>query len=493
MRQAPAQTLGSASVCGPSEGVVRQARCAILKLWPTACLMAGFVALAALLVLGTRANGSLNAAGYRTPLASSFGLLYSVPVIVALILFRAGKFKRFSWRLSAVLCLLVIACGALQGVVGGSRSIAVYVACFVEIGCLSVWCLLARDMPTPGDLMEWCVAVALSCLIACALLTAGYMAAARVGLPILSIVLPIAMHAVLCRYGRPLQAVSSEHPSGPMGPCPTDVRARVASVGLGLAFSCGFSLLFRVWLNKEALTILIPILVSCACLAAVGLLALLRGRASVCLVVPPLFCGAAVLMGAFAHVESQSLCVIQLTLFACGLTCAVCVLMSVLPSFCADGGSSCMNSLAMRLVLVAVASCFAAPTLEVAGALLGDTDFLGHAVLVAMLAYGASCCWLCVADAKPSTPSARGEAEPSAVRLVAREYGLTARQTDVLEELFNGRTAPYIARDLSVSINTVRSHAKTIYAKLAVHSQQELIDLIEADVAQQKSPLHQRE
>ena len=73
------------------------------------------------------------------------------------------------------------------------------------------------------------------------------------------------------------------------------------------------------------------------------------------------------------------------------------------------------------------------------------------------------------------------------VDVVAKEYGLTAREADVLEELFNGRTAPYVARNLSISINTVRSHVKRVYAKLSVHSQQELIDLIETGMSRQEN------
>ncbi len=62
---------------------------------------------------------------------------------------------------------------------------------------------------------------------------------------------------------------------------------------------------------------------------------------------------------------------------------------------------------------------------------------------------------------------------------VAAQYSLTAREKDVLELLARGRTSPVIQERLVVSHNTVKSHVRHIYAKLGVHSQQELIDVID--------------
>lgn len=58
-------------------------------------------------------------------------------------------------------------------------------------------------------------------------------------------------------------------------------------------------------------------------------------------------------------------------------------------------------------------------------------------------------------------------------------YGLSAREAEVLSLLARGRDVPYIAEELVISKNTVRSHAKSIFAKTGVHSRQELIDLVE--------------
>lgn len=63
---------------------------------------------------------------------------------------------------------------------------------------------------------------------------------------------------------------------------------------------------------------------------------------------------------------------------------------------------------------------------------------------------------------------------------MAAAYGLTTRELDVLRLLARGRTSPVIQERLVVSHNTVKSHVRHIYAKMGVHSQQQLIDVVEA-------------
>lgn len=62
---------------------------------------------------------------------------------------------------------------------------------------------------------------------------------------------------------------------------------------------------------------------------------------------------------------------------------------------------------------------------------------------------------------------------------VSNRFGLTPRETDVFELLAQGRTVGVIREKLYISLNTARFHTKNVYAKLGVHSQQELIDLVE--------------
>ena len=62
---------------------------------------------------------------------------------------------------------------------------------------------------------------------------------------------------------------------------------------------------------------------------------------------------------------------------------------------------------------------------------------------------------------------------------MVNRYRLSRREADVLDLLARGRDVPYIAEELVISKNTVRSHIKSIFAKTGVHSRQELIDLVE--------------
>ncbi|MEC4271866.1 helix-turn-helix transcriptional regulator [Adlercreutzia sp. R25] len=66
---------------------------------------------------------------------------------------------------------------------------------------------------------------------------------------------------------------------------------------------------------------------------------------------------------------------------------------------------------------------------------------------------------------------------------VAADCGLTARETDVLELLTRGRSATFIAEELCLSPNTVRTHVSRIYTKCGVHSKQELLTLAQSHEA----------
>ncbi|MEY8459558.1 LuxR C-terminal-related transcriptional regulator [Eggerthellaceae bacterium 24-137] len=62
---------------------------------------------------------------------------------------------------------------------------------------------------------------------------------------------------------------------------------------------------------------------------------------------------------------------------------------------------------------------------------------------------------------------------------IARAYSLAPRQRDVLVHLAAGRTVARISQALTMSENTVASYVKQIYARLGVHSKQELIDFVQ--------------
>ena len=61
---------------------------------------------------------------------------------------------------------------------------------------------------------------------------------------------------------------------------------------------------------------------------------------------------------------------------------------------------------------------------------------------------------------------------------LAAEAQLTAREHEVLGLLAEGRSAPFIAEYLSIERSTAKTHVARIYAKLGVHTRQELISLV---------------
>jgi PAS domain S-box-containing protein len=65
-----------------------------------------------------------------------------------------------------------------------------------------------------------------------------------------------------------------------------------------------------------------------------------------------------------------------------------------------------------------------------------------------------------------------GAASPApSLHQARRAAGLTAREGDVLDGLADGGDVPTIARNLGISVHSVRGHVKSITAKLGVHSQ----------------------
>lgn len=64
---------------------------------------------------------------------------------------------------------------------------------------------------------------------------------------------------------------------------------------------------------------------------------------------------------------------------------------------------------------------------------------------------------------------------------IASDYQLTVREREICEYLSRGRNKRYISEQLGVAEETVKTHMGNLYRKLLVHSQQEIIDLVEAE------------
>jgi DNA-binding NarL/FixJ family response regulator len=61
---------------------------------------------------------------------------------------------------------------------------------------------------------------------------------------------------------------------------------------------------------------------------------------------------------------------------------------------------------------------------------------------------------------------------------LAEQHGLTTRELEILILICNGRSKGYIADTLYISENTVKAHTKNVYAKLSVHSKEDLMKLL---------------
>lgn len=81
-----------------------------------------------------------------------------------------------------------------------------------------------------------------------------------------------------------------------------------------------------------------------------------------------------------------------------------------------------------------------------------------------------------VAPAAAATPA---DAEPASsepdLAAFASEYGLTAREAEVLALLFQGRSSTQVAEELVISTNTVKRHTYNLYRKAGVSNRFELL------------------
>lgn len=80
-------------------------------------------------------------------------------------------------------------------------------------------------------------------------------------------------------------------------------------------------------------------------------------------------------------------------------------------------------------------------------------------------------------------PAAPLENNP-ALDLVARRFALSKREKQIVGEFSTGRSARSIADNNLISEHTVKTHLKHAYAKMEVHSRQELLDLLESGEAE---------
>lgn len=84
-----------------------------------------------------------------------------------------------------------------------------------------------------------------------------------------------------------------------------------------------------------------------------------------------------------------------------------------------------------------------------------------------------------VAPVQDEDPKTLGVDFEGSIQSLSQSHGLTDRETEILLLLAKGRNSLFLQEHFVVSKNTIKTHIKHIYRKLDVHSQQEVIDLIE--------------
>ena len=73
------------------------------------------------------------------------------------------------------------------------------------------------------------------------------------------------------------------------------------------------------------------------------------------------------------------------------------------------------------------------------------------------------------------------QAAATAIEFISRTYDLSNRERDLVTLIVQGADNKQIAQELFISPNTVKTHLRSIYGKLGVHSKEEIIALAHAD------------
>ncbi len=71
----------------------------------------------------------------------------------------------------------------------------------------------------------------------------------------------------------------------------------------------------------------------------------------------------------------------------------------------------------------------------------------------------------------------------SACNAIKEEYGLTAREEEIMRMVGRGRNGTYVQERLVISKSTYQTHMRNLYKKMDIHSDQELIDIIEDELS----------
>lgn len=101
------------------------------------------------------------------------------------------------------------------------------------------------------------------------------------------------------------------------------------------------------------------------------------------------------------------------------------------------------------------------------------------ASVVALGGFGGRTGWGAFRMADANELSQAEDPLDAAVAVVAKNFRLTPRETEICLLLARGRNRSYICETCVISSDTAKSHMRNVYRKIGVHSQQELMSLVE--------------
>lgn len=79
----------------------------------------------------------------------------------------------------------------------------------------------------------------------------------------------------------------------------------------------------------------------------------------------------------------------------------------------------------------------------------------------------------------PSLPAERSKKLEEQVEALGEDYGLSAREKEIVILYAQGRNRAFISTELFISENTARDHIRNIYKKMRIHNKQDLINEIQ--------------
>lgn len=151
----------------------------------------------------------------------------------------------------------------------------------------------------------------------------------------------------------------------------------------------------------------------------------------------------------------------------------------------AAGGARGQSILVAAIGVAGVLGFYALPALGTVSGYMGAILFTAYLVAIALISAFES--RAVTSDAGAGLPSQQPETTPSEgyealeqllqarCDALARTYGLTPRESDIIVHLVRGHSYAYIAGALGVSENTVRTHVRNMYRKVGVNSREELL------------------